>query len=86
MQSKKPYTWGLKDKNELIFSHILLTKNLAVQTFYRCNCEIELDILIAEAFLALTQASRSFDPSRNTLFWTYAEKRIQGALCDAIRR
>ena len=42
--------------------------------------------VFGEAFLTLTRARKTFDPSRNVPFSAYARRRIAGAVIDQLRR
>lgn len=46
---------------------------------------VELEDLVGAGVIGLIEASRSFDPSKNAQFKTYAQFRIRGAILDSLR-
>lgn len=46
----------------------------------------ERDDLVQEGLLALLRAAERWEPERGILLWTYASRRVLGAMTDAIRR
>lgn len=49
------------------------------------GCLLAMEDLVNEGMIALAQAIELFDPARRTKFWTYAARRVWGAMCDALR-
>jgi len=47
---------------------------------------VEIEDLIQEGYVALLEASRSFDPASGTKLWSYAQHRVRGAMIDFLRR
>lgn len=72
------------DREQLILSHLPQVELLARRLSRRCP-QVELEDLIGVGAIGLIQAIDRFDPSRN-LMSTFAERRINGAMLDYLRR
>ncbi|MBI5756186.1 MAG: FliA/WhiG family RNA polymerase sigma factor [Nitrospirae bacterium] len=60
-------------------------KYMAYRLSYRLQPDIDIDDLISAGIIGLMDAMDKYDPSKETLFKTYAEFRIRGAMLDEIR-
>jgi RNA polymerase sigma factor for flagellar operon FliA len=73
------------DRERLILAYAPTIKYLAQRLASRLPASIELDDLIQAGVLGLIDAIAKYDPSRDNMFKTYAECRIQGAMLDSVR-
>lgn len=60
-------------------------KYMAYRLSHRLQPDIDIDDLISAGIIGLMDAMDKYDPSKETLFKTYAEFRIRGAMLDEIR-
>jgi len=58
---------------------------MAYRLSHRLQPDIDIDDLISAGIIGLMDAMDKYDPSRETLFKTYAEFRIRGAMLDELR-
>jgi RNA polymerase sigma factor (sigma-70 family) len=72
-----------EEQQELAARYLPMAESIAKGR--RTRWTIERDELQSTAYLALVEAARSFDPSRNVNFATYARHHIEGALNDCRR-
>ncbi len=76
----------LKDvAQEEVIGYLPLVKSVAFRLFANLPTHVDLDDLIGYGVLGLMEAIRSFNPSRNVKFSTYAFYRIRGAILDGLR-
>lgn len=61
------------------------SRRLGKRLGYWIRHGIEWDDLDAAALLGLAQAAQAFDPEAGVIFWTFAHRRIAGAMMDHIR-
>lgn len=70
------------DRNRLVEDHLRVAQSAA----HRSGGTKDFDERLADAYLGLVQAARSFDPSRGVQFGTYAYTRVRGAIQDGLRQ
>ena len=73
------------DPDLLAREHLPLVHYMVADVLRRVPGHISKDELTSAALCGLAQAVRSFDPSREIKFSTFARGRIQGALLDELR-
>jgi RNA polymerase sigma factor FliA len=73
------------DTDALIQAYAPLVKYVAQRLACRLPASICLDDLISVGVLGLMDAIEKYDPTRGTIFKTYAELRIRGAMLDELR-
>lgn len=61
-------------------------RRVALKVRRRLPEVVELDDLIADGFIGLTHAARTFDPARGVPFPRFAVRRIEGAMLDGLRQ
>jgi RNA polymerase sigma factor (sigma-70 family) len=76
---------SLSEEQRLLVMQYLPMADAVVQASCRSKPLIERDELQATAYMALVEAARSFDPTRNVNFATYARFHMTGALQDCER-
>ncbi|MBI4715559.1 MAG: FliA/WhiG family RNA polymerase sigma factor [Nitrospirae bacterium] len=72
-------------QDKIIREYAQKVKFMAYRLSYRLQPNIDIDDLISSGVIGLMDAMEKYDPSRETLFKTYAEFRIRGAMLDEIR-
>ncbi|MCC7202975.1 MAG: FliA/WhiG family RNA polymerase sigma factor [Nitrospirae bacterium] len=72
-------------RDKLIQEYAPKIKYMAYRLSYRLQPDIDIDDLISAGIIGLMDAMDKYDPSKETLFKTYAEFRIRGAMLDEIR-
>lgn len=72
-------------RDKLIQEYAPKIKYMAYRLSYRLQPDIDIDDLISAGVIGLMDAMDKYDPSKETLFKTYAEFRIRGAMLDEIR-
>jgi RNA polymerase sigma factor for flagellar operon FliA len=72
-------------RDQIIREYAQKIKFMAYRLSYRLQPNIDMDDLISAGVIGLMDAMGKYDPSRETLFKTYAEFRIRGAMLDEIR-
>ena len=65
--------------------HLPLVAAVARKLLPHLPAHVELDDLVQEGALGLLDAARRFDASRGACFETFARRRIEGAILDAMR-
>lgn len=79
-------TRGTADGLDAICRHYYpLSQNLAKRFCAKLTCNVDHDHIRSSAGMALLDAVRKFEPDRGWKFETYAFKKIQGAMIDAMR-
>lgn len=72
-------------RDKLIQEYAQKIKYMAYRLSYRLQPDIDIDDLISTGIIGLMDAMDKYDPTKETLFKTYAEFRIRGAMLDEIR-
>jgi len=72
-------------RDKLIQEYAQKIKYMAYRLSYRLQPDIDIDDLISAGIIGLMDAMDKYDPAKETLFKTYAEFRIRGAMLDEIR-
>src|SRR3972149_9669878 len=72
-------------RDKLIQEYASKIKYMAYRLSYRLQPDIDIDDLISAGIIGLMDAMDKYDPAKETLFKTYAEFRIRGAMLDEIR-
>src|SRR4030066_212250 len=72
-------------RDKLIQEYASKIKYMADRLSYRLQPDIDIDDLISAGIIGLMDAMDKYDPAKETLFKTYAEFRIRGAMLDEIR-
>ena len=68
-----------------ITEHLPLVKHIAGKLVCYAARDVEFDDLISAGTLGLVKAARSYDPSKEASFKTYAYIRVRGAIIDEMR-
>jgi RNA polymerase sigma factor for flagellar operon FliA len=68
-----------------ILDHIPLVRHIVNKVASNLTRRADFDDLISAGMLGLVKAARSFDPSREAEFKTYAYIRVRGAVLDELR-
>jgi RNA polymerase sigma factor for flagellar operon FliA len=68
-----------------ILNHLPLVRHIVHKVARHARGTMEFEDLVSAGTLGLVKAARSFDPSRETEFKTYAYIRIRGAVIDELR-
>ena len=68
-----------------IVGHLPLVKHIVGKQIHSLRRAVDFDDLISAGMVGLVKAARSFDPTRNVTFKTYAYVRIRGAVWDELR-
>lgn len=76
---------GTPEADSLIAEYTPLIKFIAHRISVRLPPHIELDDLTSVGVMGLLDAIEKFDPTKQTMFKTYAEIRIRGAILDELR-
>ncbi|MFQ5780482.1 MAG: FliA/WhiG family RNA polymerase sigma factor [Nitrospiria bacterium] len=76
---------GLADTGKVVEDFTELIRFMAQRFAYRLPPYLDVEDLIHAGVIGLINAMGKYDPSRETLFKTYAEFRIRGAMLDEIR-
>lgn len=72
-------------RDRLIQEYGSKIKYMAYRLSHRLQPDIDIDDLISAGIIGLMDAMDKYDPSKETLFKTYAEFRVRGAMLDEIR-
>ena len=75
----------LEDKEQIVKEFAPVIKYIAHRFAYRLPPDIGVDDLINAGVIGLLDAIEKYDPGKETMFKTYAEFRIRGAMLDEIR-
>jgi RNA polymerase sigma factor (sigma-70 family) len=71
---------------DLVIAHMPNARLIANMFRRRAGDHIDIDELVSIAYMALVEVAPRFDPSNGVKFWTFAERRITGALYDSLRK
>jgi RNA polymerase sigma factor FliA len=75
---------ALTARNRLVMNHMPSVKILARRLIRATHSGMEIDDLISAGTLALIDVAGRVDPSRENEFWTFAERRVRGAMLDVL--
>ena len=73
-------------EEKLIKEMLPTVKRIAVDVMQNLPKNVQLDDLIQEGVLALLSAVRRYDPTRGSNIYSFAVKRIKGAMYDYLRK
>ena len=73
-------------RDELIVTHLPLVKHVIGRLIGELPRGIDVENLESAGVLGLVESAGKYDPTRNTLFKTYAYMRIRGSILDELRR
>jgi RNA polymerase sigma factor for flagellar operon FliA len=73
------------DRNDLVMQELSQVYYIAARIRERLPQQVELEDLVNAGVIGLLEASRSFDPSKNSQFKGFAKFRIRGAIMDHLR-
>ncbi len=73
------------ERNELIVQELPQVHYIASRMLERLPQHIELNDLVQAGVIGLLEAYRSFDPTKDASFKTFAKFRIRGAILDSLR-
>lgn len=76
---------SLACRNARLRAHQPLVRSIATRLRSRLPANVELDDLIQVGMIGLNEAMSRFEDGRGATFNTYAARRIQGAMLDALR-
>jgi RNA polymerase sigma factor FliA len=72
-------------QEDLVLQELSQVYYIASRLWERLPEHVELDDLVSAGVIGLLEAQRSFDPSKQVQFKTYAKFRIRGAILDSLR-
>lgn len=73
-------------EHDRVVSGLAFVESLARRMAATMPHSIELDDLVQDGVIGLIDAARRFDQDRGIKFETFAERRVRGAMIDALRR
>src|SRR5258708_2149162 len=73
-------------RGHLILEHLPFVQTLARRLSASMPHNIDMHDLVQDGVLGLIDAVKNFDPNRGVKFQTFAERRIRGAMIDALRK
>jgi RNA polymerase sigma factor for flagellar operon FliA len=73
------------ERDELILQELPQVQFIASRILERLPQQVELSDLVQAGVIGLLEAYRSFDPTKNAQFKTFARFRIKGAILDSLR-
>jgi RNA polymerase sigma factor for flagellar operon FliA len=73
------------ERDELILQELPQVNFIAARILERLPQQVELSDLVQAGVVGLLEAYRSFDPTKNAQFGTFARFRIKGAILDSLR-
>jgi RNA polymerase sigma factor for flagellar operon FliA len=89
MRVKMQQAYGRQNRAAMeekwILDHLPLVKHIVLKVAYHARGRLEQEDLISAGTLGLVKAAKSFDPTRDVEFKTYAYIRIRGAVIDEMR-
>src|SRR5689334_4591996 len=74
------------DQHERVVATLPFVESMARRMASTMPHSIELNDLVQDGVLGLIDAARRFDEDRGIKFETFAERRVRGAMIDALRR
>ncbi|KAF2956473.1 FliA/WhiG family RNA polymerase sigma factor [Marinitoga sp. 38H-ov] len=74
------------NKDDIIKNFLPKIKYIALNLISTLPKNVELDDLIQEGIIGLMQSLDKFDPSKGVTFYSFAIKRIRGAMLDYLRK
>lgn len=77
---------GVRSPSELIETHALLVKKIALHLLARLPASVQLDDLMQAGMIGLLEAAQRYSATKGATFETYAGIRIRGAMVDEIRK
>jgi RNA polymerase sigma factor for flagellar operon FliA len=77
---------GMTETTALLHQHAPLVRKLAAILKARLPASVDIGDLVQAGMIGLWEAAHHYDVSHNTLFETYANLRIRGAMLDELRR
>jgi RNA polymerase sigma factor for flagellar operon FliA len=81
-QDGKP---GQRDRNAQLLAHRSLVRRIAARMRARLPANVTMDELEQAGLIGLNEAFSRFEEGRGASFETYAARRIEGAMLDALR-
>ena len=86
MSSKNPYVEQINSyKESLAVDYMPAVKAMATRLKERLPSSVDFNDLVSIGFEELVKLAKRYDPSKNSNFWGYAQKRIYGAMIDFLR-
>jgi RNA polymerase sigma factor for flagellar operon FliA len=89
MQTRVSETYGVQSRQEIeekwILDHLPLVRHVVAKITAQMAYTRDVDDLVSAGTLGLVKAARSFDPTRQAEFKTYAYIRIRGSVLDELR-
>jgi RNA polymerase sigma factor for flagellar operon FliA len=84
---KNPYIKQTKpDKTTVVLEYAPMVKHIANRLAARLPTSFQKEDLIQAGMMGLLEAVDRYDPQKMTLFKTYAELRVRGAMLDDLRK
>jgi RNA polymerase sigma factor for flagellar operon FliA len=80
-----PPSRDLEPVEELVRRNIPLVEHIVSRVAGRFPRGVDRDELVQVAMVGLVEAARRYDPARGAAFSTYAGRRVEGAILDALR-
>jgi RNA polymerase sigma factor for flagellar operon FliA len=74
-----------ENADDLVLQELPQVYYIAQRIRERLPQQVELEDLVSAGVIGLLEANRSFDPTRNAQFKTFAKFRIRGAILDSLR-
>jgi RNA polymerase sigma factor FliA len=74
-----------ESSDDLVMQELSQVYYIAARIRDRLPQHVDLEDLVSAGVIGLMEASRSFDPSKNAQFKTFAKFRIRGAILDSLR-
>ena len=89
LRAKATEAYALQSGDSLeeqrVLEYLPLVRHIVNKITRQISPNVELDDLISAGTLGLVQAAKSFDPSKEASFKTYAYIRVRGAILDELR-
>lgn len=81
----RPWATARRNVNDLVEPELGRVRSLA-NKMQRGKCwRLELDELVSVGVIALCRVADRYDPARGATFWTFAQRRVKGAMLEAIQ-
>ena len=74
-----------QEREELVNECLPLVKRVAHRLSARLPSHLDVRDLVQAGLVGLLDAMERFEPSRGIKFWSYAERRVRGAMLDSLR-